>query len=778
MSDHATVQRIFDQVIDAAPADRPSLLDELCAGDVQLKADVESLLRADESAGAFMKSSVADALTQAADLAGSRFGAYALDELIGEGGMGVVYRAHRADDAYEQEVVVKLIRDQTMSRELQARFRRERQVLALLRHANIARLLDGGVERGQPFLVMELVRGEDILTHCDERKLDLGARLDLFDAVCAGVQHAHANLVVHRDLKPAHIIIDEEGAPKLLDFGIASMLDESGVDVTATVQRRLTPQYASPEQVQGAPVTTATDVYALGLILYELLCGRRPYDVGTGTSDADRRFICDTMPVMPSRRLEADADEMSAARRLTPARLRKRLAGDLDTIVMTALRKEPERRYASVEALREDVRRYREGLPIAARPDTWGYRAGKFVARHKVPVGAAVVVALILLGATAVTSRQAGIAAEQRRATARALQTSDTVGRFLRSILVAANPREAGQDVTMLDALGQATARIEAELGDEPEVEARVREAIGETYRSLGVLDAADEHLTRAHELAPAVFVDDEETARLEHELAILRLDQGRFAEARDLARRAHALRAARLGARDDQTLESRNILTLVAIREGRLDEALELALEVAAAREATLGGEHAQTLIAKNTLGEVYNARAEYEQQAAITREVYDAQVRTLGEHHPDTLISANDLGAALTRLDRVDEGLQWHLLALEGLQEHFPAGSLDVVIPRINIAGALFRVERYEQARAQLALAVQDGAPALGEDHYVVGVARSMHGQALRNLGASDDARAELERALEVLTEALGPEHAYTIRTVQELEKLDAGG
>jgi len=773
-------QRIFTEAAAADLEERRELLDRLCEGDDRLRAEVESLLGSDERAAGFMEGSVAGALSPGETVQGKGFGAYALDEELGEGGMGVVYRAHRADGAYEQEVVVKLIRDHAVSGELEQRFRRERQVLASLRHEHIARLLDGGVAGGTPYLVMELVRGRNILEHCDEAGLDLDRRLALFDAVCAGVQHAHANLVVHRDLKPAHVLIDESDTPKLLDFGIAAMLDQAGgtVDATSTGQQRLTPQYASPEQIRGEPVTTATDVYALGLILYELLCGHRPYEVEEGSSDADRRLICDTTPPSPSRRLEneGNVDRVASARGMSVPRLRKHLTGDLDTIVMTALRKEAERRYASAEALREDLRRYREGLPIGACPDTWGYRARKFVSRHRVPVTAGAAVLFALVAAVIVTSRQAAIARERARETELALATSHTVGRFLRSILVAADPREGGQNVTMRDALDQSAARIEPELGNEPQVEARVREAIGMTYRSLGEHNEADLHLTRAHEIAERVFAGDPEAARIGHELAVLRLDQGRLGEARALATEALRVRESHGGPRHEDALETRNLLALVSLRQDRPEEALEHARVAVAGRKRTLGRDDARTLEAKNTLGEILKAVGRQEEAAELMREVYHAQTRALGKDHPDTLISANDLGATLFRMGRREEGLAWQIRAMEGLAKQFPAGSLDVVIPRINIAGSLIRVGRHEEARRLASRAIEDGAPALGKGHYVVAVARLTLGRALIELGETEEARGQLERAHETLAEELGPDHRFTRDAAEALERLDA--
>lgn len=777
---HDRAHAVFRELVAAPEPERADLLRSLCVNDEELRREVESLLRADAEAGGFMGSTVPDAL--ASSLPGARLGAYQLDEVIGEGGMGLVYRAHRADGAYEQQVVVKLIRGGTLDRDLVRRFDRERRVLAALRHPNIARLLDGGVSEGRPYLVMELVRGDDILSHCDTHRLAVRERLELFDAACAAVQHAHANLIVHRDLKPAHIIIDEHASPKLLDFGIAAMLDDEQPGApTITARRRFTPQYASPEQIRGEPITTATDVYSLGLILYELLGGRRPYAVETGLSDADRRSICETSPPAPSRLLSttanADAAEIASARGVPVSRLRRLLTGDLDTIVMTALQKDPARRYPSVEALRDDLRRHREGLPIAARPDSWSYRASRFVRRHRWGVGAAALIAALLLAGVGATAWQANIAESRRRDAETALATSDTVGRFLRSILVAADPREQGQDVTLRDAIDRAAGRIEDELAGSPLVEARVREAIGSTYRTLGAQDEAEPQLERAVELVgKSDRITPAERSRIEHELAILRLDQGRFEEASELFALAYQERLEHLGADHPDTLESRETLGLALEQLGRHEEAYGHISGVIEARERVLGPAHPETLVAKNDLVPILLTMQRNEEALELIREVYDAQVDVIGADHPDTLISANDIGTVLTRMGRIEEAIPWQRRALEGLERQFPAGSMDVVIPRMNIARALIRLERYDEAIEPARRAIEDGAPTLGDDHYVIAVARTTLGKALLGVGRLDEAREPLERSHRDLLAALGPDNPFTKDAEAALADLDA--
>jgi non-specific serine/threonine protein kinase/serine/threonine-protein kinase len=369
-----------------------------------------------------------------------RVGPYRLVRQIGEGGMGAVYLAFRDDDQYRKRAAVKLLRKGMVSDELLGRFRRERQILASLDHDRIARLLDGGAtEDGLPYLVMEYVEGQPIDQYAESHKLSIRERLELFRAVCSAVHFAHQNLVVHRDLKPSNIMITTEGSPKLLDFGIAKLLNpELGAPSMVATQvelRIMTPAYASPEQIRGESITTASDVYSLGVLLYELLTGHRPYRLGTANLNEIAQAVCEQEPTRPSTvvlqkdRLRAGdvtarpatAVSVIQTREGSLERLSRRLAGDLDNIVLMAMRKEPQRRYASVERLSEDIRRHLEGLPVSARKDTFGYRAERFVVRHRAGVAAAGLVVLALIGGVAATAWQARIASAQRARAERAL---------------------------------------------------------------------------------------------------------------------------------------------------------------------------------------------------------------------------------------------------------------------------------------------------------------------------------------------------------------------
>ena len=403
------VAELLEHAIGLSGGERDRYLEQACGGDAGLRREVESLIAAHEQAGSrFLNETpaVAFAAGQAAGTpvrAGRRVGSYLLTEQIGHGGMGEVFAAVRADGQYEKKVALKLVRAGYGSGFVLERFRNERQILAGLDHPNIARLLDGGTtEEGVPYLVMELVDGTPIDAYCDAHRLPVVARLELFRQVCDAVQYAHRHLVIHRDIKPGNILVTPEGTPKLLDFGIAKILDASG-ETEATMLRPMTPEFASPEQVAGDPVTTATDVYSLGVVLHWLLAGCSPYGAETGNPARLAQAIGSLEPQRPS----------GAAKR-------RELRGDLDAILLKALRKEPERRYGSVEQFSDDIRRHLEGLPVQARKGTWSYRAGKFLSRHRTGVAAAALLVATLVAGVVTTLLEARVAeASQRRAEAR-----------------------------------------------------------------------------------------------------------------------------------------------------------------------------------------------------------------------------------------------------------------------------------------------------------------------------------------------------------------------
>ena len=495
------VRDLFERASDLPASERSAFLDLACAGEPGLRHEVELLLRADAGSAAtaglaaghpdLVEAFDADAREREREqLAGRRIGAWRLLREIGRGGMGAVWLAERADGAYAQKAAVKLVRGGWDADALLQRFRAERQILATLNHPNIAHLIDGGVsEDGKPYLVLEYVDGTLIGDHCDQRRLDIGQRLALFLAVCDAVAHAHRSLVVHRDLKPSNILVDRDGQVKLLDFGIAKLL-ESDAGATATAMRAFTPEYAAPEQIQGRPVTTGVDVHALGLLLYELLTGRRPYRNTASTPAAYEQAILTEEPPRPSRianEAGAEATARAQARNLRPSSLRARLRGDLDAIVLKALRKEPAQRYASVEAMADDVRAYLAQAPVKARRGNFSYRATRFLQRHALAAGLAVVALASLVGGLGAALWQAERARAQRDIAEAEARKSGAVVEFLTRVFSEAEPgANDGKVPSAIELLARGIARIDEQTDLDPATRAALLVAMGRAHSRLG----------------------------------------------------------------------------------------------------------------------------------------------------------------------------------------------------------------------------------------------------------------------------------------------------
>lgn len=555
------IEEVFQAVLDCEPTGRTALLDSACREDPELRAEVESLLQAHDHSFATAASAFQDGMRllehHAERLhAGERIGPYRVVREIGRGGMGSVFLAARADDAFQKLVAIKIIRRGLDTEDILRRFRSERQILATLDHPNITRLLDAGsTDDGLPYFVMEYIEGVPIDQYCDANKLNLPERLKLFQAICSAVGYAHQNLVIHRDIKPGNILVTKDGVPRLLDFGIAKLLaaEPEAADATQTIARRLTPQYASPEQVRGEPITTVSDVYSLGVLLYVLLTGRLPYRASTKNLDELTNLIASEEPERPSAVvMRADStgtntttpESLSATREGTPERLRRRLHGDLDNIVLMALRKEPHRRYRSADRLSEDISRHLGNLPVIARRDTPGYRIAKFIRRHAAGVFAAALVSLILIAGIATTLWQAHVARQQRDRARLEQAKADRIKSFLTDMLSFSSPEytssnpSKNQDAKVSEVLDLAAKHAASELADQPEVLAEVESTIGGAYAGMGRYQDAQGMLRDARQRTIRIYGhDSHQTAEVSGALANVLLTNGSPAEADALFR-------------------------------------------------------------------------------------------------------------------------------------------------------------------------------------------------------------------------------------------------
>jgi serine/threonine-protein kinase len=796
------VEELFLTVADRPEAEREAYLTRVCGGDEELRREVLSLLASDTTEDFIQKPIAGAAISLSPepsdDLTGKRIAPYRLTRLVGRGGMGAVYEAVRDDDQFHQQVAIKLIKRGMDYDFVRERFLRERQILASLDHPHIARLFDGGAtEDGRPYFVMEFVDGEPITDYCRRSELGLGEKLKLFRDVCSAVQHAHQKLVVHRDLKPSNVMVTADGTPKLLDFGIAKLLapdPSEAITRTATALRLMTPDCASPEQVRGGAITTATDVYSLGVVLYELLTARRPYQFETYSPVEIERAICDTEAPRPS---EA-AREQSGG----PPKLARQLAGDLDNIVLMALRKEPERRYQSVEQFSEDIRRYLSGLPVIARKDTFRYRAGKFARRHKAGVA---IVALLAVFAVALALLAVRLARERDRAN-QAAATAEAVTQSLVSVFEFADPgRAKGNAITAREMLDQGAEKVVRELKDQPVMQAKLLHTIGGLYESIGVYDRAQLLLEDALKLRRQTLgAEHIDVAESLHHLGALAYEKGDFAGSETLYREALQLRRRLLGTEHLNTADSMAGLGRVLIAQGKFDEAEPLVSDALALRRRQLppehkdiasslvhglgrllseqgkfadaaenfrealaihrklyGAEHPWVAASMNNLAVMLHELGDYQGAEALSREALAMRRKLLGEEHPEVTSSLVNLASLLQDKGEYEEAEQLYRQALAMRRKLFGENQVRLTSTMSNLATLLAARGDYDggEALQRQALAIQ--RKQLGEDHRHVGTSLNNLATILCHKGQCAEAENLQQQAIAIYQKSLKPEH-----------------
>jgi serine/threonine-protein kinase len=809
------IEALFRTVVERPTAEREAYLTRACGGDLELRREVLSLLARDTDEDFIQNPIAGVALSFKSepndDLTGTRIGPYRLTRLVGRGGMGAVYEAVRDDEQFQQLVAIKLIKRGMDTEFVRERFLRERQILASLDHPHIARLLDGGAtDDGRPYFVMEFVAGRPIMEFCHRRELNLDQKLQLFRDVCSAVQHAHQKLVVHRDLKPSNILVTEDGTPKLLDFGIAKLLapDPGEADTrTETAVRLMTPEYASPEQVRGLRVTTATDVYSLGVVLYELLTERRPHQFATYSPAEIERAICDTEAPRPS-----DVAQEQAVVAGAPTKLVRQLAGDLDNIVLMAMRKEPERRYQSVEQFSEDIRRYLTGLPVLARKDTFGYRAGKFARRHK--AGVAILVLLAALAAV-MTIQSVRIARERDRAN-QVAATAEAVTQSLVSVFEFADPGTAkGNAITAKELLDQGAEKVVRDLKDQPLSQAKLMDTIGGLYLNLGEYDRAQQLLADALKLrrqTPGAKPLD--VAESLHHLGMLAYEKGDYTSSEALYREALEVRRRLLGAEHLNTADSMAGLGRALIAQGKDVEAEPLVRDALALRRRQLppdhkdiassllhgvgrllseqgkfaeaadnyrealaihrkiyGPEHPWTAASMNNLAVMLHELGDYQAAEALSREALAMRRRLFGEQHPEVTGNMVNLASVLRDKGEYEEAERLYRQALELRRKLFGENQVRLVSTMNNLATLLDAKGDYEAGEALQRQALSIQRKALGEDHRNIGSSLNNLASLLYHQGQYAEAEKLQRQAIAIYQKSLSPEHWMVQRSRSHL-------
>ena len=718
------IKGLLDDCAELAKEERAAWLDSACP-DPELRREVESYLAYEGKIGAFDLSTTAHRGTigeqtgerdERSDDAeeGDTVGPYRLEGLLGRGGMGAVYRARRTVD-FEQRVALKLVRSGFETPEMVERFHTERQILANLEHPNIARLLDGGTSHGRPYFVMELVDGIPLNQYCDEHRLSVRQRLGLILKVCDALAFAHRNLVLHLDLKPSNILVTREGEPKLLDFGIGKLLARAQQTVETGGPRRMTLPYASPEQLGGEPLATSSDLYSLGVVLYDLLTGRLPCGAYSDSPTALAWAIYHELPRPPSTVVRQSAvvgfadhqsklepTTVARTRERSPAMLSRRLRGDLDAILGKALAKEPTERYASVEQLGLDLRRHLDDLPVLAHGDRLTVHILKFVRRNRWALAVATLVLGLSLGFTIALSNQLDHTERQRQ---RSVMLSD----FLVNLFRAAEPDRAGQQPSVRELVDIGRERLESALEDEPEARAQLLGTLGEVYYRLGFFEQSDETQRKALDiLRRAESGDHPEIAKMLNDLAVVSYTRGLYAPAEDFARASVSMRE-RLGA-PDQALKPRNTLASILMLRGNLFEA-------------------------KATYGEILQQR-----------------LKNLGERHPNVAVTLRNLATVHYLAGRFDEAESLLLKALDIRIEAFGPESAAVA----TVLASLGRVEQgrgdAQRAEGYYRQALDIRRRLLGEDHLNVGLLRGQLASLLLEQG-------ELDTAAVLFAHAFGP-------------------
>ena len=760
------LKSLFHAALREPAEDRQAFIDRACQNEPGLRAELEALLAADARAD-----DVGDEVAAAArellaargepDIEGRRIGAYRIVREIGRGGMGRVCMAERDDDQYASRVAIKLL-ESARGRGSQERFRTECQLLADLEHPGIARLLDAGIsDDGEPYLVMEYVDGQPIDGYCEAANLSVEQRLRLFIRLCDAVEHAHRNLIVHRDIKASNVLVTADGEPKLLDFGIAKLLDTDrarslDLHLTMDANRLLTPASASPEQLRGEPVTTATDVYALGYLLFRLLTGTGPYG-----SAAEDRFT------LPEAIVSREPLRASAAVRSAPQsdanrnRLARRLAGDLDAILLKALRKQPDQRYATPRQLADDIERHLEHRPVAARGDALGYIARRFFARYRLPFAVAATVLVVVIGLVTFYTAQLTIERDRARTEAR---RAEEVAAFLSELFEIATPEQSrGAEVTAREMLDRGAARIGSELAGEPLVQAQMMRVIGSAYGSLGLYDAATEMLERA--LATGEGIGDADDGVLGDALQALGtvlVAQARYPEARAVLERALVLRGTRAASDPGALAATHRAMSEVEFSvadfeaaASHLDQAESAIRTVDPLDEAGL----ADILLARGTLRK---RLGEYDAAIEIEREAIELRTRASGPDHPATLEARDALADALNDAGRMDEARDVLSDLLDIRRRVLPAGHPDIARSLTNLASS-FKL----QGRPEEALPLQAEALALlqaahdGGDHPDIATALNNLANLRHDVRDLDAAVSLHEESLAMNTRLFGEDH-----------------
>ncbi|MFN1833788.1 protein kinase domain-containing protein [Balneola sp. MJW-20] len=824
------IESILDTALTLSGDSRTQYINTACGGDNDLLNEVYDILRAmEESEKESFLQAASDEnrellkdltdieIGQQHDLIGLKIGSFRVTELIGEGGMGSVYKAEREDGEFDQQVAIKIVQPSHPTKDLISRFHMERKILAGLHHPNIASLYDGGITGdGIPYLVMEYVKGIPIDRYCDENKLSIPERIELFLDVCKAVQHAHSNLVIHRDLKAENIYVTSQGQVKVLDFGIAKLADpemsEQDLLITRPGQKLWTPNYASPEQVKGTGITTSADIYSLGVLLYKLMTGQFPIDLKNKKMSEIGSLISEQSPLKPSESvLNTGNSEPFSLSGINKWSLE--LKGDIDAIILKALRKEAERRYLSAEQFKEDLQRHLDGFPVLARPDRYGYLAAKFYKRNKVAVSSVLLLFIIAVSAAVISTdfalekQKAEILAQEEAAEARRqTEIANTVNLFLQQIIGQADPltNPNGQNLTLMEAVELANGLVEESFSEQPEVEAAVRYTLGVVDMNLGRLERSIDQLNQALVLAENSFgkghrqtmemrsqlglayirngmndeaqkvleagLEEARNARVEdypasamvlNELGLMYLYRGDGASAEPYLRESASQKEQVYDENNPDYLTTLHNLSGAMMMQGKLDEATELATDVLERRKIARGEFHPQVAQSLNVVAHMLMQAGKYSEALTYREQDLEMRQKLYEGDHPDKARAMHNIANLYLSLDEPSKALPMEQDALEMWKRTLPANHPDimrgtVVLARIH--GSLGEFDKETPLRDDHLLrfrrTIQPGSPELAPWLMEASVAHLNSGNLSRAASLS-------EEAMENFKQNFGSEH-----------------
>ncbi len=775
------VRELFDESSNLSADEREFYLTTKCADDPELKKEILTLFDSLANTKDFLEEPLTiveqDKINFTDPYIGKQIGSYIIDGEAGVGGMGIVYTGKRNDKEFEQKVAIKILKHGITSEYLLKRFQVERQTLANLQHQNIARLLDGGrTVDGLPYLVMEFIDGTPITEFCNKENLSIQAILKIFRKVCEAVHYAHQNLVIHRDLKPGNILVTKDGIPKLLDFGIAKLIDDELAETNEGLTRagvwHLTPEYASPEQIKGEKITTVSDVYSLGVLLYHILTGIQPYKITSSSPAAISKIITEEKIQKPSEKVQDKSERYIESRLFLNDKISNQLKGDVDNIILKAMHKDPVRRYVSVEQFSEDIRRHLSGLPVIAQKDTAGYRLSKFIQRHKKGVVASSIFLMFMIISLVAFIWQANIAAKERDNAKLENQKVETVNNFLQEMLSSVDPTEVGKDVKVYDILKKASVDVGNNFSRHPEIEASVRKTIGVTLTNLGEFDEAKPHLVKSLELNNKVYGRESyQSAESMHELALYYHWIGDLNIADSLYTKSINVFRKNSDSPPRSLAGAINDLGILKEEQAKYQESLNLLKEALSIYQKNFGETDRDVASTLNNLALTLESLNDIDGAEKYYKKSLEVYLKLYSPNRPEISTIYNNLAYIYIDKDSLSKAEEYFKKSLELKINSFGKNHSLVGLGYMNLGALEFTMNNFKSAESNLLAALENFNTSLNTNHVWVGLSNFWYGKILIEKSKYSEAERCFSTALSIYDKNYPKDHPNLISANAEL-------